>query len=344
MLNNQMPAIGQNYDNATHGVDSNFGKLQSALSSNYGSGIADTTSEVNRLGLQPALPDATARMTSDQSFLKGLAGSDQALLDGNLGTSKASALQNALYNMGAQGATGAALTGNTLRDASKASNDASFANTQKVQDLLAQATTLEGTRKGLTAENLAKLQGLRSEQQASAQQAAQQQANEDRKYAIQAALAQGSLSKDQADVLFKQGDLALRQQLGQSTIAGDTAKLGLTKAQIDKTNADAAKAITDAKATAGKTATYGKGIVGAQQYLNGTYQPNISAIALHAVNDILSHNSDFRQGAAESFQGSQSTSGYASAVHEMQNKINVHGYDAQTATAMLTALAIAAGR
>jgi hypothetical protein len=345
MLNNQMPAIGQNYDNATHGVDSNFGKLQSALSSNYGSGIADTTSEVNRLGLQPALPDATARMTSDQSFLKGLAGSDQALLDSNLGTSKASALQNSLYNIGAQGATGAALTGNTLRDASNVSNQASFANTQKVQDLLAQASTLEGTRKGLTAENLAKLQGLRSEQQASAQQAAQQQANEDRKYAIQAALAQGSLSKDQADVLFKQGDLALRQQLGQSTIAGDTAKLGLTKAQQDKTNIDAAKTLYDqAHPKPTGPTNYGKGIPGAQAYLNANYGPKISAIALHAVVNIASHNHDLGGVSDGAIKDGRSVVGYASAVQEMRNIASQHGYDVETTQAMINALAYAAGR
>jgi hypothetical protein len=346
MLNNQMPSIGKNYDDATHGVDSNFGKLQAALSNNYGSGIADTTSEVNRLGLQPALPDATAKMSSDQSFLKGLAGSDQALLDGNLGTSKASALQNALYNMGAQASTGAALTGNTLRDASKASNDASFANTQKVQDLLAQATSLEGTRKGLTAENLAKLQGLRSEQQAAAQQAAQQQANEDRKYNIQEFLANGTINKDKADIAYKSGDLALRQNLGNASIKNDQSKLGLTTAQTNKTNVDAAKILYDqAHPKPAGPANYGKGLPGAQAYLGANFGPQVSAIALHAVQDILSHNNDVggvSDGALNS--RGQSTIGYASAVHEMRNKISLHGYDAQTANAMLNALAYAAGK
>ena len=356
-LNGQVPQIGANYDAAGNHISDLYKTLNDSLGQNYSSSIQATTDEAKRLGLDPAISQATAQMGSDQKFLQGLSGSDAAVLQGGLGVDKSNALRDALANIATQSSAGAALSGGTLRDSSRAANTAKFDQGQKISDLLGQASTLEGTRKGKVAEGVSALTQLQQQQQAQAQQAAISQQNEERKLRIQEALAQGSLTKDQADAMYKQGQLDISRK--QLTIQEQSAALAQqkTKAELQKMaqasvpgsleyqkvmsaiqlqTTQAAKNIEEAKRLAHPTVkpvAYGGGIKGAQMYLqdpaNGI-DPQVQAIAINAVNDLTNHrdiNAD-----------------YAGAVHEMNNKANFRNYPQNVREVMLRALALAANK
>lgn len=377
-LQGQIPQIGDNYDTASAADKSTYDKLVTALGQTYDSNVGQTADKVNQLGLGAALAPATDRMTADEAFLKNLAGSDSAVQQASLGGDKANALREALANIATQDSAGTNLSGATLRDFQNATTTANYEQQAKQADLQGQVATLEGTRPQLIAENKSKLQDL-AMQQANAQA---QLAQEQQKIDIQRALAAGTLSKDQADALYKQGTLNIEQQkveiakgsaqLAQQKTAAELKKMAdaatpgtleyqkamaaiaLQQSQTQKNYAQTAEGIAKAQTTA---QDFGKGSNGMERYLTAgqnTYtsskgktgiSPAAAAIARHAVQDILSHNSDFRPGAEGTIdKNGQSHGGYAAAVHEMRNKINKNGYDQATGDAMLRALAIAAGK
>ena len=352
-LQKQLPQVGANYDSTGANVQGNFDALQKSVAGNYDRGIQGTNDVANRLGLQAAAPQATDRMGADAAFLKGLIGSDAAVAKSGLGEDRAAAIAQAMSQISGSRNEGAALSGNTLRDAAQTSNAAKFTQGQKISDLLGQAQTLEGTRKGKVFENTAALTQLSQQAQAAAEQAQFQryidQGNLDVKNKLAgfegtkinnaAAVSRGQLQLDQQKVSIEASKTkaTLQKQLADSQPGSQ--KYAETQAAIDLKNAQAAKAVEEAKRIAHPTAAnsggYGSGTPGALKFLNDPSQgidPTAKALAITSVNYILNHNDV------------TNLNGYTKAVHEMTTNANNLHYTPQQQSVMLRALAIASNR
>ena len=352
-LQGQLPQVGANYDNANSSVQANFQKLQDAVGANYDKGVQGTNDIANRLGLQAAAPQATERMGADQAFLKSLTGSDAAVAKSGLGEDRAASIAQAMSQISGSRNEGAALSGNTLRDANQTANAAKFTEGQKISDLLGQAQTLEGTRKGKVYENTAALTQLAEQARAAAEQAQFQryidQGNLDVKNKLAgfegtkinnaAAYQQGQLRIDQqkVNIQAQQTKAQLQKQLADSQPGSQ--KYAETQAAIDLKNAQAAKSIEEAKRLAHPNAavggSYGSGTPGALKFLNDDTQgidPTSKALAIQSVNYILNHND------VTNLQG------YTKAVHEMTTNAHNLQYTPTQISVMLRALAIASNR
>lgn len=350
-LQGQLPQVGANYDRTNSSIQDNFSKLQGSIGQNYDQGVQGTNDIASRLGLQAAAPQATERMGADAAFLKSLVGSDAAVAKSGLGEDRAASIAQAMSQISGSRNEGASLSGNTLRDALQTSNAAKFTEGQKVSDLLGQAQTLEGTRKGKIYENTAALSQLAEQARAAAEQAQFQryidQGNLDVKNRLAgfegtkinnaAAFQQGQLRIDQqkVNIAAQQSQATLQRQLADSQPGSQ--KYAETQAAIDLKNSQSAKNIEEAKRIAHPVGggAYGSGTPGALKYLNDPamgIDPTAKALAITSVNYILNHND------VTNMQG------YTKAVHEMSTNANNLHYTPQQQSVMLRALAIAANR
>lgn len=301
------PKVTQAYDQGMAGVNDSYAALQKSLESNYSSGISGTANEAARLGLSAATPEATAEMTSDSAYLKGVAGIQQQGQLGTMANLRDGTLADLLRGQSNAGIEGSALSASTLREFAKKSAEERFQQQQEIQALQDQATALEATRTGRVFEGRQALEGqaaqaaYEQEQDAIANAIAQQKAN------AQMAVAGVDQYKAETDRTYKLGQLGVAQ-------ADSMTKAEIAKATINKSNAEkqailnemtpgtpayeklaadirlknsqAAKAVSDAAANrqnantntakaeaAAKAAAAGKvgtGLSGANTYLNNT--------------------------------------------------------------------------
>lgn len=232
------PKVTQAYDQGMTGVKGAYANLQKSLESNYGGGVAATNAEAARLGLQAAAPEATARMTADSAYLRGIAGVQEQGQLGTMSNLRDGTLADLLRGQSNASIEGSALSASTLREFSQKSAEERFRQQQEIQALQDQATALEATRTGRVFEGRQALEGqaaqaaYEQEQDAIANAIAQQKAN------AQAALAGVDQYKAETDRTYKLGQLGVAQ-------ADSMTKAEIARATVNKSNAEKQKILNE---------------------------------------------------------------------------------------------------
>lgn len=298
--------IQQGWEQAQAGSGKAYEDLIASLGQTYGTAQANTQGMAEKLGLQAALPQATAPIASDQAFLTGLAGTQkQSMADfltasGLIDQSYGQRIGNATQAQGAQYQTRA--REDNLRDTA----DIRSASSRAVTEYLGQAGDLEATRGGRLRENIAALEDARNQARSEAEAA---------QFDREILLAKLELQREELgiDADYKAGQLEIdRQKLGidaqrvaiearktEATLKKEMralqpgtleyeekrAAIDLKKAQTKKTIADYTKPADPAK--------FGKGRVGAEAYLSSMGDAGLVRTGMHEVTLAMQYGKDY---------------------------------------------------
>jgi hypothetical protein len=298
--------VQQGYQAAQQQTGKSYDDLMASLSQTYGGAIQDTTSEAQRLGLDQAIPQATAQMSTDQKFLSGLFGGQKAsavdmlvangLIDLQQGARQGGAVQAA----GAQYQTQA--REENLRNATELRNTAA----RNVTEYHGQAGDLEATRGAKLRENISALEDARTQAKTEA---------EAREFDRQILLAKLELQRQElgTDAAYKAGQLeigrtnaatsqqrvALEAKKTEATLRKEMAALtpgtleyeeklaaiNLKKSQTKKNIADYSKPPAPTN--------YPKGRVGAEQYLRSLGDESLVKAGMHEVTLAMQYGEDY---------------------------------------------------
>jgi len=162
-LGKNAQTVRRGYETTAANVGTNYDRLAQAINQQYGQGQAATGTELERLGIGAALPQATERMTADKNFLAGLAQTNKAQNVSNLQT------QGAGIGGLLTAASGNAQSEGVQRQAQIASDNLKFTNdlraklSDSMKELEAKMASLSGTRRAQVSDTYEKLKMAQQE-------------------------------------------------------------------------------------------------------------------------------------------------------------------------------------
>lgn len=214
------------YATSKTAVGSSFDQLATMLNTNYTGAKNATNAELSRLGIND--PNATSKLTTDQQFLQGMAGSDKANAQSVLDQLSASGQGLSSLMQGSAASSGTIMQGQLQQNFDTTKGEADVTHKKAISDLQSQINELIAGRPGKVNQTYQALLDQEYQRQMDAAQGAF-----DNNYKLaQLGLQQQTLSTDTA---YKQNSLALdakklQASLDQKALAAGAPKSGLEKA------------------------------------------------------------------------------------------------------------------